>query len=221
MPYLLIDDGFGEHPKIAALSDKAFRLHLMALLWCARNTTDGAISALGMRLSSANALLARPNRVVQQLVSAGLWEPNGDGWHIHHYLEYNPSRAELQDKRKQARERQRRYRQPGHASPSRVTPRVSNAWQDPPSSTLKSTTTGQPPKATTAARTKAHAAAHQLATTWTIPDSLAFDQALEHLEQQHGIRFSALERDHHWDTAHQASAGTSIHTTPPTEEPTP
>ena len=245
VPYLLIDDGFGEHPKIVALTDKAFRLHLTALVWCARNLTDGLISPLGMRISSANASLERPNRVVQQLVSSGLWEPNGDGWRIHHYLEYNPSRAELQDKRKQARERQRRYRQPGNASPSRVTPRVTNAWQDPPSSTLKGTTTAEPLRGSTVdphtsdtdihertpptpefaalagrdARREAIAQAHELALVWTTPNSLAFDETLDRLQTGYGVRFSTLERDRLWDTAHKASAGTSIHTTPP-EEPT-
>lgn len=43
MPYLNTDDGFPDHPKVDALSDGAFRLHVAGMHYCAKNTTDGLI----------------------------------------------------------------------------------------------------------------------------------------------------------------------------------
>lgn len=113
MSYVLLDEGFSENPKITSLTDKAYRLHVTALNYCGRNLTNGAISELALKKTGAISKIARPKTVVKQLVSAGLWHPNGDGWTIHDYLEYNPSRAEIEKKRRLARDRRRRYNQKG------------------------------------------------------------------------------------------------------------
>jgi hypothetical protein len=42
---------------------------------------------------------------VQALVDAGLWKPMKGGWVIHDYLKYNPSAAELAEKRRREAER--------------------------------------------------------------------------------------------------------------------
>ena len=207
MPYLLIDDGMAENPKVVGLSDKAFRLWITALAYCARNLTDGAISEIALRFSGANSKIDRPKAIAKQLVSAGLWVVTDDGWQVHDYLEYNPSRAELQAKRELQRERQKRHRSKRNASQSRVTPRVSNAWQDPTKGVSKETPpAGNPYGPAGVTRDKALAAAHRLATTWTTPDSDTFALALDELQHQHGITLKALERETLWDTAHAASS---------------
>lgn len=43
MPYLNVDDGVDEHPKIEALSDAAYRLWKASLSYCSRNETDGLV----------------------------------------------------------------------------------------------------------------------------------------------------------------------------------
>lgn len=202
MPYLLIDDGFTDNPKITGLSDKAFRLHMSALVYCARNLTDGAISEIALGLLGANSQIARPKRLVSQLENAGLWVRNGHGWNIHDYLDYNPSRAELQEKRQLARDRKRKQRNKSQGT-SRVTSRDlsrgSHATQDPPQRALKGSLEAEPLKGSP--RQTALHEAHQLAATWATPDSDAFDQALDELEREHGISFRALERDQLWDIA--------------------
>jgi hypothetical protein len=95
--WVRLDDRFPEHPKIMGLSSDAFRAHIEALCYAGRNETDGAIPhQLASRLGHAEELLA-----------AGLWERNGAGFHIHDFLDYNPSAAENRTKREQAAQRMR------------------------------------------------------------------------------------------------------------------
>ena len=89
MGWLRLDDAFGDHPKVAGLSDRAFRAHVLGLLYCARQLTDGFVPQA----------LAPSARVTGELERAGLWSPNKRGWVIHDFLDYNPSKAETLDKR--------------------------------------------------------------------------------------------------------------------------
>lgn len=97
MSWVRIDDGFATHPKIAELSDRAFRAHVEALCYCAQHLTDGKVpGALARSLGK---------RSVDELTGGGLWEQNGVGYVIHGYLDYNPSREQVEDERRKARER--------------------------------------------------------------------------------------------------------------------
>jgi hypothetical protein len=75
MPYLNIDDGMDEHPKIEALSDAAFRLHVSAMLYAARRGTDGAIPRAKARRLSDTA----SDAVAMELVRADVWHDIGEG----------------------------------------------------------------------------------------------------------------------------------------------
>lgn len=95
MTWVRIDDEFGEHPKIAALSSPAFRAHVLALCYCNRNLTDGYIP-----LSVAKMLTGSARRLTE-LVEGELWERDENGgYQIHDYLEYNPPREWVEDQRK-------------------------------------------------------------------------------------------------------------------------
>jgi hypothetical protein len=100
--WLRLDDGFGEHPKIVDLSDKAFRVHVLALLYCARNLTDGRLPArYPVDVSTG-----------RELVRRGLWAPTeGGGWVIHDWSEWNPSAEAIRQRLKNDRERKRRRRE--------------------------------------------------------------------------------------------------------------
>lgn len=98
MPFLLVDDGFDEHRKIEALSDRAYRLHHCGLTHCSRNLTDGLVSKTALR--GLNARLKSSRKHVNELVAFGLWvEHPGHGFIIKNYLEWNPTRAEVEAKR--------------------------------------------------------------------------------------------------------------------------
>lgn len=109
MTWLKKDDRFPEHRKIRRLSDGAYRLHDTALCACAKDETDGLVTESDIADMQHG---ERLRKYVPALVLAGLWVPVANGWRIHDYLDYNPSRAQLDDKRAADRKRQedRRHR---------------------------------------------------------------------------------------------------------------
>jgi hypothetical protein len=118
LPWVRLDDGFDDHPKVAELfllaeddqrAHAALGLHMLALTYCGRKMTNGEVGrALPSKLRGTQAQ-------VDLLVAADLWEVAenpGDGWLIHDFLDYNPSReeteaarAELSQKRSEAGKR--------------------------------------------------------------------------------------------------------------------
>jgi hypothetical protein len=126
MPYLNIDDGMDEHPKIEGLSDAAFRMHIAGMLYSARRKTDGAVPRKKAPRLSDNASFG----VAAELVRAGVWHDIGDGctdsecieaktcraeglaghYVIHDYLQWNHSRAWWDKRRADEAERLRKYR---------------------------------------------------------------------------------------------------------------
>ena len=87
MGWVRLDDRFPDHPKVEAISDRAFRLHIRGLCYCSKYLTDGRVPrAVAKRLGSLKSL--------GELMAAALWSDEKDGYSIHDYLEYNPSKAE-------------------------------------------------------------------------------------------------------------------------------
>jgi hypothetical protein len=131
MPWVRIDEGMPEHPKVAALPDAAFRLHIEGLCYCARMLTDGAIpEVIAQRLGTKKAC--------KDLVKSGLWKSENDGgFRIHDYLDFQPSREDVEDrrnKRSQAGKRgaQSRWgRRETMANPmaSAIPSAMANGWQ--------------------------------------------------------------------------------------------
>ena len=106
MPWAKFDDRFISHPKVLAAGPLAIALHMRAIVHSALHLTDGII-----RRRQLNHILnweddaedfddapPRNLELAARLVNAGLWEeaPEGEGWQIHDYLDWNPSRAEAQ-----------------------------------------------------------------------------------------------------------------------------
>lgn len=126
MPYLNIDDGMDEHPKIEFLSDAAFRLHMRAMLYCARRQTDGFVP-----LAKVRKLIENADIVAAELVDAGVWHDLGDGctdrecvdartchrrgrggqYIVHDYLQWNHSKDWWERRRKDQAERKARSRE--------------------------------------------------------------------------------------------------------------
>jgi hypothetical protein len=114
-----MDDNFPEHTKVDALSDAAFRLHVAGMCYCAKQLTDGHMTA------------DRPARLVKkfrratlnELLRSGVWHARGEGcgtktcpagvdgeYTIHDYLEWNKSAEWWSAKRARDAERQAEYR---------------------------------------------------------------------------------------------------------------
>ena len=81
---------------------RAAWLHVRAIAYCARHLTDGLLSPAAARAVGATTLLS------DRLVKARLWDRQGEGFRIHDYLDYQPSRAEVVELRKKRAEAGRR-----------------------------------------------------------------------------------------------------------------
>lgn len=103
MTWVKLDDGFADHPKLLSVSLAARWAYIEALCFAARHRTKGY-------LRPAVAARIAPPRVIAELVAAGLWEVNGDGWLIHDWADYQ---LDDQHRRELAAERQRRRRAGG------------------------------------------------------------------------------------------------------------
>lgn len=106
MPWAKIDDGFHAHRK-ARRAYKQHRgslgLHLLAMSYCAGQLTDGLVDVefVESYLPSEKEMTA----VTSALVDSGLWTPEGAGWRINDWLDYNPSRGEVLERRARDAER--------------------------------------------------------------------------------------------------------------------
>ncbi|GAA0423716.1 hypothetical protein [Streptomyces luteireticuli] len=107
MTWVKLDDRFPSHRKIASLTDRAFRLHVSALCWCAEHLTDGRIAARELRLV---AHIRGMTATARQLEDVGLWERDGDGWVIHDFHDYNPTAETVRAERERNAARQKRFR---------------------------------------------------------------------------------------------------------------
>jgi hypothetical protein len=113
------DDQASIHRKVAPLDDGCYRLWSEAIEWCSRNGTDGRIAPDEL----AEIKRGTPARATV-LVGRELWHvagyvcdsdkcpPSGvDGWVIHDYLDYNPSKAQVRAELAAKAERTRRWRE--------------------------------------------------------------------------------------------------------------
>lgn len=97
MTWIKLDDQFFAHPKIRAAGATAVLLHLAGLTYCGRYKTDGRVPKSAVTLIAVEAF-AKPGAVTR-LVDVGLWHDLGDEFEIHDFLDYNPSKAEVDSRR--------------------------------------------------------------------------------------------------------------------------
>lgn len=118
MTYVKLDDGFGEHPKIAGLSDGAYRLYVNGLCYCSRRKTDGFISKPMVAALLPGAARSQLNRAVGALEAAGLWihrqpvprEMADQGYDVRDYLKHQRSREQIEHEQTTARDRWQKFR---------------------------------------------------------------------------------------------------------------
>jgi hypothetical protein len=103
MTWFKVDDALHAHPKVMALSFGARGLWVTAGSWCAQ-FTDGAVP------KHVLAAWGAPLELAAELVESGLWDVTPAGWQFHDWLLYQPSKASVVSKRKEASERMTRLR---------------------------------------------------------------------------------------------------------------
>jgi len=108
MTWIKIDDSFPDHPKVVGLSDKSFRVYISSLCYAGRYLTDGFIP-----MTIIARFADEDMSYVAELTNSGLLKEDisNNGFTIHDYLAHQTSRQQVEDKRANLRERQKRYRE--------------------------------------------------------------------------------------------------------------
>jgi hypothetical protein len=100
--WVKLDDTFPDHPKVEKAGPAAAWLYVCGLCYCARYLTDGLIPGTAVARLTA---LKNNRALAEKLVDVGLWERDGDDFRVHNYEERNPSKEQIEEKRRQTRER--------------------------------------------------------------------------------------------------------------------
>jgi hypothetical protein len=126
--WVRVDDAILDNPKILRAGLDGFAMYVAGLVYSARALSDGFIpeprlsTLLPWRNTVRNTVSnTDPVTLARKLVHLKLWRKVRDGYRIHDYLQYNPSRDDLLKRRQDTAERVRRFRR-RHA----VTNAVSN-----------------------------------------------------------------------------------------------
>lgn len=144
MPWVRFDDQFPIHRKAAGLSDAAFRLHVSAIFWCARNLTDGFVPEED--LDDVCARVRTPARFAAECVRRGAWHEaghscpsarcpgpvDGSGWVIHDYWDYQPSKDQVVRDRQASARRQANWRARRNGVSNAPSNGVDNGYPAPP-----------------------------------------------------------------------------------------
>ena len=127
MPWVKLDDAFFSNRKVRAVSVQASHLAIAGLCFCAQSENDGHLLDDDVRLIANMAKVGPVSKLLEELVKVGIWEREKGGFAVHDFLEYNPSHAELEQKRSATKKRVAAYRKrEGNGVGNTVTTPVSN-----------------------------------------------------------------------------------------------
>lgn len=121
-----LDDALPDHPKFVGLSNDAFAIWVRCDCYANRVMTDGFIPERTAVGNGGSASRKSTEKAIADLVKAGLWVVVENGFRMHNFLDWNPSRAARLDKLAQAKARKDRWKR------ARETPaeRVREAFQE-------------------------------------------------------------------------------------------
>lgn len=119
MTWAKVDDRFHSHRKIKRawrIERGALGLHVMAISYCADHLTDGLVDDefVEEKLPDEGERMLTTGT----LVKCDLWVRVHDGWQINDWLEYNPSREDVLDRRRRDADRKARGRRTQATSPN-------------------------------------------------------------------------------------------------------
>lgn len=107
MPWVRIDEKALTHPKIAVLKDAAFRLWVASLVHCQQHLTDGLL-----RRPILRCLQCYSSARAGELLKAGLWDADDEGYRVHDYLHWNESREKVLADREWSKQRRELFSNP-------------------------------------------------------------------------------------------------------------
>jgi hypothetical protein len=94
-------------PRVASLTTAAFKVHVLATMWCWQHNSDGELPFGALRFLGED---GSRRRVLDRLVASGLWQQQDAGYVLTDYLDHQPSAAKRLGWRAGARDRQARHR---------------------------------------------------------------------------------------------------------------
>lgn len=95
MAWARIDDQFFYNKKVAQVDGPAKLLYLASLVYAANQLTDGFIPEKALKFIASTADVANCQEFARQLLDVGLWDASDDGYIIHDYLIWNPSKQQV------------------------------------------------------------------------------------------------------------------------------
>ena len=97
MTWVKMDENYPDHPKVAPLSNEAWRIWNTAIANSNRLKLDGVIDSATLLAIFSHIKGSKPSkkRAVSELVLSGLWEVFGDKFIVHDIHDYQPTKAEI------------------------------------------------------------------------------------------------------------------------------
>lgn len=108
--WVKLDDKRAINAKLLEAGFAARGLDEAAICWCAMNETDGFLSDKALRHLASMHGCPKPQPLVERLIEVGRWRRSDarHGYTLNDFLKFNPSKAELESRRKTDRDRKRR-----------------------------------------------------------------------------------------------------------------
>jgi hypothetical protein len=122
-----LSDTFPDRPDLLRVDRSARLLHVEALIWCNRQTTDGELPRGALRRLGDSENVARE---AAELVAAGVWAETETGWRLDWDAEDQLPSSEVRAAREAAAARQRRFRKHGRGDHSECTTRCPHVTRD-------------------------------------------------------------------------------------------
>jgi len=99
MTWVRIDEHFDEHPKIESVGPLATAVYIAGLCYSNRQLTNGFIPRRkALRLVDVSDY-SDPETEIKKLCATGLWVVEADGYRIHDYHDYQPSKQQVIEQR--------------------------------------------------------------------------------------------------------------------------
>ena len=99
MAWARIDDKFLDNPKVRKAGKDATYLYVSGLVYSSNQLTEGYISDEALGLVAYKGFIKNERTHAATLVECELWDRIEGGYQIHDYLEYNPTKEQIEEAR--------------------------------------------------------------------------------------------------------------------------
>jgi 5-methylcytosine-specific restriction endonuclease McrA len=112
MPWLKVDDRVRTHPKVVMAGPDAAWFWFCGICYCREHLTDGFIPKMMLASLVPGVGPSAAKRHAATLVRVNLWHNAEGGYQVHDFLDWNPSRADIEADKEWDRRRKELYSDP-------------------------------------------------------------------------------------------------------------